>query len=72
VVSSYDYDDRRDRGTGRHRTRTPELDAYEADRRKAQADCERSYCKASFVFSPPPVGRGGDRYMPWPDDLPRR
>jgi hypothetical protein len=52
VVSSYDYDDRRDRGTGRHRTRTPELDAYEADRRKAQADCERSYRKASFVSAP--------------------
>jgi pre-mRNA-processing factor 40 len=61
---SYDYDDRRDRGTGRHRTRTPELDAYEADRRKAQADRERSYRKASFGLTPPPpVGRGGDRYV---------
>ncbi|KAF2145527.1 uncharacterized protein K452DRAFT_305530 [Aplosporella prunicola CBS 121167] len=33
----------------RHRTRTPEPDAYEADRRKAQADRERSYRKASLT-----------------------
>lgn len=50
---SYDYDDRRDRDR-RHRTRTPEIDAYEADRRKAQADRERSYRKASFGLTPPP------------------
>lgn len=64
---SYEYDDRRDRGSGRHRTRTPEIDAYEADRRKAQADRERSYRKASFGLTPPPVDprdrRGGDRYV---------
>ena len=61
---SYDYDDRRDRGSGRHRTRTPEIDAYEADRRKAQADRERSYRKASFGLTPPPRDRrDGDRYV---------
>jgi pre-mRNA-processing factor 40 len=61
---SYDYDDRRDRGGGRHRTRTPEIDAYEADRRKAQADRERSYRKASFGLTPPPRDRrDGDRYV---------
>lgn len=61
---SYDYDDRRDRGSGRHRTRTPEMDAYEADRRKAQADRERSYRKASFGLTPPPRDRReGDRYV---------
>lgn len=61
---SYDYDDRRDRASGRHRTRTPEIDAYEADRRKAQADRERSYRKASFGLTPPPRDRrDGDRYV---------
>jgi pre-mRNA-processing factor 40 len=61
---SYDYDDRRDRGSGRHRTRTPEIDAYEADRRKAQADRERVYRKASFGLTPPPRDRrDGDRYV---------
>ncbi|PIB01589.1 Pre-mRNA-processing protein prp40 [Cercospora beticola] len=54
-----DRDDRRDRDR-RHRTRTPEIDAYEADRRKAQADRERQYRKASFGLTPPP--RGVDRY----------
>lgn len=58
-------DDRRDRV--RQRTRTPEIDAYEADRRKAQADRERSYRKASFGLTPPPP-RGVDRY----DDRDRR
>ncbi|KAF2401220.1 putative formin binding protein [Trichodelitschia bisporula] len=39
----------------RHRTRTPEVDAYEADRRKAQADRERQYRKSSVTgLSPPP------------------
>lgn len=57
----------RDRGR-RHRTRTrsPEADAYEADRRKAQADRERQYRKASFGLTPPPAPprdrRGDDRY----------
>ena len=50
--------------SGRHRTRTPEIDAYEADRRKAQADRERSYRKASFGLTPPPRDRrDGDRYV---------
>ncbi|KMQ41855.1 FF domain [Trichophyton rubrum] len=54
----YDRVDRDDRngqrwsGSGR-RSRTPEPDAYEADRRKAQADRERSYRKASGFSSPP-------------------
>ncbi|KAK2865131.1 hypothetical protein FQN49_003879 [Arthroderma sp. PD_2] len=45
--------------SGRH-SRTPEPDAYEADRRKAQADRERSYRKASG-FSSPPGHRDRDR-----------
>ena len=48
----------------RRRTRTPEVDAYEADRRKAQADRERQYRKASFPVSPPPRDRD-DRYRPY-------
>lgn len=69
---SYDYDDRRDRGSGRHRTRTPEIDAYEADRRKAQADRERSYRKASFGLTPPPRDRReGDRYVSREREPPR-
>lgn len=39
------------RGTSSRVSRSPEPDAYEADRRKAQADRERSYRKASG-FSP--------------------
>lgn len=39
----------------RRRTVTPELDAYEADRRKAMADRERQYQKAGHSgLSPPP------------------
>ncbi|EPS32195.1 hypothetical protein PDE_07155 [Penicillium oxalicum 114-2] len=42
---------RGERRGGSRYSRTPELDAYEADRRKAQADRERSYRKVS-AFSP--------------------
>lgn len=59
---------RRERDDRRHRTRTPEVDAYEADRRKAQADRERQYRKASFGLTPPPRERRDDRY----DDRSRR
>ena len=45
----------------RTRTRTPEPDAYEADRRKAQADRERQYRKASFGLTPPPRERRDER-----------
>lgn len=45
--------DRRDDRDRRHRTRTPEVDAYEADRRKAQADRVRLARKASFGLTPP-------------------
>lgn len=39
----------------RHPTRTPEPDAYEADRKKAQADRERQYRKSGVTgLSPPP------------------
>ena len=42
----------------RRRSRTPELDAYEADRRKAMADRERQYHKSSITgLSPPPRDR---------------
>ncbi|KAK2783542.1 hypothetical protein FQN53_009165 [Emmonsiellopsis sp. PD_33] len=45
----------RDRRAAGRLSRTPEPDAYEADRRKAQADRERSYRKAaSSGLSPPP------------------
>lgn len=47
---------RRDRDR-RHRTRTPELDAYAEERRKAVADRERQYRKASFGLTPPPRDR---------------
>lgn len=41
-------------GPGRH-SRTPELDAYEADRRKAMADRERQYHRSGITgLSPPP------------------
>lgn len=53
--------DRRDRDRdaraprSRH-SRTPEIDAYEADRKRAVAERERQYRKASFTAaSPPPV-----------------
>lgn len=47
--------DRHDRRRG---SRTPELDAYEADRRKAMADRERQYHKSgSTGLSPPPRSR---------------
>ena len=49
----HDRHDRRGRGS-----RTPELDAYEADRRKAMADRERNYHKSSATgLSPPPRSR---------------
>ena len=56
--SRRDHERDRDR---RNRTRTPEVDAYEADRRKAQADRERQYRKASFGLTPPPRERRDDR-----------
>lgn len=60
-----DRDRSRDR---RHRTRTPEIDAYEADRRKAQEARERSYRKPSFGLTPPPRDRRDDRYISREDD----
>lgn len=51
------YDDDRER----LRTHSPEMDAYEEDRRKAQAVRERQYRKASFGLSPPPRDRRDDR-----------
>lgn len=56
-----DYDHRngyaRDR---RYKTRSPEPDAYEADRRKAQADRERQYRKSSVTGLSPPHRRYRD------------
>lgn len=41
--------------SGSRHSRTPELDAYEADRRKAMADRERQYHKSGIAgLSPPP------------------
>ena len=52
--------DRRGRGS-----RTPELDAYEADRRKAMADRERQYHKSgSTGLSPAPPARSRERERP--------
>lgn len=57
--------DRRDRernGDGKRlRTRTPEMDAYEADRRKAQAARERNYGKRGASGLSPPAPRARDR-----------
>ncbi|EMD00984.1 hypothetical protein BAUCODRAFT_61170 [Baudoinia panamericana UAMH 10762] len=52
----------RDDRERRHRTRTPEVDAYEADRKRAQANREKQYRKASFGLTPPPRERRDDRY----------
>ncbi|KAJ5158853.1 WW/Rsp5/WWP [Penicillium coprophilum] len=51
------------RGPSGQANRTPEMDAYEADRRKAQADRERTYRKVSGI-SPSRDRRDerGDRY----------
>ncbi|KIW01312.1 uncharacterized protein PV09_07348 [Verruconis gallopava] len=57
--------DHRNGHSKRHRTATPEVDAYEAERRKAQALRERSYNKRTIPgVSPPPRSRDwdGDRY----------
>ncbi|OJD18852.1 hypothetical protein AJ78_01185 [Emergomyces pasteurianus Ep9510] len=55
------YRSERRRGVSPSRlSRTPEPDAYEADRRKAQADRERSYRKVSGL-SPPPRERERER-----------
>ena len=52
--------DRRGRGS-----KSPELDAYEADRRKAMADRERQYHKSgSTGLSPPPPTRSRERDRP--------
>ncbi|EEP78577.1 conserved hypothetical protein [Uncinocarpus reesii 1704] len=74
---AYDRFDRLDRSERGHRSthatyraerratsrlsRTPEPDAYEADRRKAQADRERSYRKASGLSPVPTSHREKDR-----------
>ena len=45
------------------RSRSPELDPYEADRRKAMADRERQYHKSGATgLSPPPRDRERDRH----------
>ena len=57
--------------TDRHRgSRTPELDAYEADRRKAMADRERNYHKSgSTGLSPGPRSRERERISSRPPRL---
>jgi pre-mRNA-processing factor 40 len=60
-----DRDPRNGHRDARHSrlSKTPEPDAYEADRRKAMAAREKQYRKASSLgLSPPPASyRGGDR-----------
>jgi pre-mRNA-processing factor 40 len=52
----------RDRDDRHRRTRSPEMDAYEADRKRAQADRERHYRTGSFGLGSPPRDRRDDRY----------
>ncbi|KAK4993978.1 U1 snRNP protein [Elasticomyces elasticus] len=53
----------REREREQRHTRTPEVDPYEADRRKAIADRERNYKKTSMGISPPRDRRNrGDHY----------
>ncbi len=57
-VSSHRHSNLIDGHVGRRGSRTPELDAYEADRRKAMADRERQYHKSgSTGLSPAPRSR---------------
>jgi len=59
--------DRHDRRRGSH---TPEVDAYEAERRKAMADRERNYHKSgSTGLSPPPRSRERERISSRPPRL---
>lgn len=55
-----DRERERDRDRDR-RHRSPEIDAYEADRRRAQEARERSYRRPSFGLTPPPRDRRDDR-----------
>jgi len=57
-VSSHRHSHPTDRNDRHRGSRTPELDAYEADRRKAMADRERNYHKSgSTGLSPDPRSR---------------
>lgn len=61
-ISSHRHANPIDRHDRRRGSRTPEFDAYEAERRKAMADRERSYHKsASTGLSPPPRSRERER-----------
>lgn len=53
----------RDRDDRHRRTRSPETDPYEADRKKAQADRERHYRAASFGLGSPPRDRRDERHL---------
>ena len=63
-ISSHRASERHDRIDRRARaSRTPELDAYEADRRKAMADRERQYHKGGATgLSPAPRSRERERH----------
>ena len=67
-------DDREMRNGSRTETRrkrlskTPEVDAYEADRRKAMADREKQYRKASALGLSPPPSSARDRERDRRDD----
>jgi pre-mRNA-processing factor 40 len=58
-----DRGERLHRSSGRHArtSRSPEVDAYEADRRKAIADREKNYRKSSVADTLLSPGRRGDR-----------
>jgi pre-mRNA-processing factor 40 len=68
-----DRGERSHRPSGRHArtSRSPEPDAYEADRRKAIADREKNYRKASVADTLLSPGRRGDRGRERDRDLDR-
>ena len=69
-ISSHRHSNPIDRQDRRRGSRTPELDAYEADRRKAMADRERQYHKSgSTGLSPPPRSRERERIASHPPRL---
>ena len=69
-ISSHRHANPMDRHDRRRGSRTPELDAYEEDRRKAMADRERQYHKSgSTGLSPPPRSRERERIPSHPPRL---
>jgi len=69
-ISSHRHSNPMDRHDRHRGSRTPEVDAYEAERRKAMADRERNYHKSgSTGLSPPPQSRERERISSRPPRL---